>query len=247
MMQYILALAFTLFSLTSMPAVAGFRDGMDAYETGDFETAVAQWRPLAEEGDPWALYRLGRAYRHAEGVPRDYAQALVLMKKAAAQTANVDVYRRAVYALAYMTEYGHGVEADLEKAECLFRVSAENGYANGQYALAITLRDRKDPSFQSLDWLERAAAQGEPQSLSRLGLLKLWNPFAEPAEAYKYYYLAKRFGSTSSAEFIREAESSTDENELKALEEGRKRAGEWKIAIEQLPTPPIPLPQNCLP
>lgn len=248
MMQYILALAFTFFSLTATPADAGFRDGMDAYEAGDFETAVAQWRPLAEQGDPWALYRLGRAYRHAEGVPRDYARALVLMKRAAAQTANVDVYRRAVYALAYMTEYGHGVAPDLEKAECLYRVSAENGYANGQYALYLILLDKPDfLNPEAVDWAERAARQGDPNSLYERGRYMRMNPRRDKAFSYMYLILAAKFGNPFAQEDVAEIRSDPDPGVQVDFLKAMENALAWRATLETMPAKPVAAPIACLP
>ena len=36
--------------------------GVEAYEKGDFATALREWRPLAEQGDAMAQYNLGVMY-----------------------------------------------------------------------------------------------------------------------------------------------------------------------------------------
>ena len=54
------------------PAVADYDAGMAAYERGDFTTAMTEWRPLAEAGDPEAQYRVGGLYVFGEGTHRDY-------------------------------------------------------------------------------------------------------------------------------------------------------------------------------
>ena len=33
------------------PARADLQAGLDAYERGDYDTALKEWRPLAEQGD----------------------------------------------------------------------------------------------------------------------------------------------------------------------------------------------------
>ena len=40
------------------PAWADFQDGLHAYYRLDYRTALREWQPLAEEGDPEACYQL---------------------------------------------------------------------------------------------------------------------------------------------------------------------------------------------
>jgi hypothetical protein len=67
------------------PAWADFETGMDAYERGNYATAMSEWRPLAENGDAQAQLHLGMLYHQAQGVPQDYATARQWYEKAAAQ------------------------------------------------------------------------------------------------------------------------------------------------------------------
>jgi TPR repeat protein len=62
-----------------------FKDGEAAYQSGDYETAVRLWRPLADRGDAGAQSNLGEMYANGRGVPQDYAQAVVWFRKAADQ------------------------------------------------------------------------------------------------------------------------------------------------------------------
>ncbi len=41
---------------------ADFDKGVDAYKSGDFATALREWRPLAEQGHADAQYSLGLMY-----------------------------------------------------------------------------------------------------------------------------------------------------------------------------------------
>ncbi len=36
------------------PAWAGYQEGIDAYERGDYDTALKEFRPLAEQGHAWS-------------------------------------------------------------------------------------------------------------------------------------------------------------------------------------------------
>jgi len=85
--------------------------GMEAYDKGDYATALKEWRPLAEQGDAEAQYGLGVIYKHARGVPQDYEQALHWYSKAAEQG-----HASAQYNLGLMYELGQGRPEDYEKA-----------------------------------------------------------------------------------------------------------------------------------
>ena len=51
-----------------------FNKGVAAYESGDFATALREWRPLAEQGVADAQYNLGVMYDKGEGVHRTIRQ-----------------------------------------------------------------------------------------------------------------------------------------------------------------------------
>ena len=52
-----------------------FQKGLDAYEKGDYATALKEWTPLAEEGDSDAQVNLGYMYYYGEGVMEDIVYA----------------------------------------------------------------------------------------------------------------------------------------------------------------------------
>jgi|GEM_PF-3984488 len=220
---------------------------MTAYEAKDYPTALGQWLPLADGDDPRVHYWLGIAYRFGEGIPQDYAKALIHLKKAGSQTADGNIYRRALYSLGYMAEEGQGMKADMEKAECLYRTSAENGYANAQYALALQLRLKPGISSKSLDWIERAALQGNPLSLFRLGQLALWNPFKEQSEGYRLLVIAANRGSKDAIKLLDETSNSNDKETINALQKGRRQAPDWSPVEESIPKPLVPVPDDCWP
>jgi hypothetical protein len=61
------------------------QNARDAYNRGDYSTALKECQPLAEQGDANAQYNLGKLYYHGWGVAQDYAQARDWWRKAAAQ------------------------------------------------------------------------------------------------------------------------------------------------------------------
>ena len=46
----------------------GLLEGFNAYEGGDYATALREWKPLAEQGDASAQYSLGVMYKKGQGV-----------------------------------------------------------------------------------------------------------------------------------------------------------------------------------
>ena len=67
------------------PAWAGYIEGMAAFERGDYETALRELRPLAEQGDASAQFNLGFMYGTGQGVSQDYAEAARWFRLAAEQ------------------------------------------------------------------------------------------------------------------------------------------------------------------
>lgn len=95
------------------PAQARLADLLDAAEQ-DVE-AVAWYRKAAAQGDPAGEYGLGRMLAQGDGVQRDVAQGLALIRRAAAKD-----HHPAVDALARATRTGDlGVTRDLAEAQRL--------------------------------------------------------------------------------------------------------------------------------
>jgi uncharacterized protein len=64
---------------------AAFRDGLSAYNAGNYARALATWEPIARDGDAQAQAALGFMYYAGRGVPRDSARAARLFSLAAEQ------------------------------------------------------------------------------------------------------------------------------------------------------------------
>ncbi len=79
------------------------RTAAGAYERKDFATALAVWRPLAEQGNAEAETLLGAMYWSGEGVPRDHREAARLYLRAAQKG-----YARAQNDIGYMYGFGEG-------------------------------------------------------------------------------------------------------------------------------------------
>lgn len=80
-----LALPLLAASMLAAPAHADVKDGVDAWQAGNYAAAVAEWRPLALTGDADAQFNLGQAYKLGRGVPADLVQAEAWYRRAAKQ------------------------------------------------------------------------------------------------------------------------------------------------------------------
>ena len=121
------------FSFTSFPSWgADFATGKSAYYTGDFETAIREWTPLAESGMAEAQYRLGMIYDFGQGVPQDSKTAVKWYTLAAEQGV-----AGAQYLLALSYENGEGIYQDYKTAVEWYTLAAEQGHAGAQYNLGL--------------------------------------------------------------------------------------------------------------
>jgi TPR repeat protein len=139
-------------------------DGTARAETLDLNAV----RASADKGDANAEFKLGRAYYHGEGVPKDLTKAFGLYQKSA-QQGNM----KAENNLASMYRDGEGTPRDVAQATQWYQKAAEQGGALAQYNLAVILihqRKSRDPK-EAAQWFEKAANQGVPQAQLELGRL----------------------------------------------------------------------------
>jgi len=104
------------------PAWAGFEEGLAAYKSGDYETALREFRPLAEQGHAVAQYNLGVVYDEGRGVPQDDAEAVKWYRIAAEQG-----YALAQYNLGVMYYEGQGVSQDYVQTHMWYNLAAAQG------------------------------------------------------------------------------------------------------------------------
>ena len=102
-------------------AHAGFEEATQAYGAGDYATAMAEFKPLAEQGDAKSQYFVGFLHYRGYGVPKDDVAAASWFRKAAAQGDTLGAFY-----LGKMYEKGEGVEKDLIQAHLWLSVSAKN-------------------------------------------------------------------------------------------------------------------------
>ncbi|MAG25177.1 hypothetical protein CMI47_06320 [Candidatus Pacearchaeota archaeon] len=109
-----------------------YMKGWDAYQSGDFATALREFRPLAEQGLADAQCYLGAMYENGLGLPRDY-KAVIKWYTLAAEQENALAQNK----LGLMYQYGRGVPQDYKTAVKWYRLAAEQGNADAQYSLGL--------------------------------------------------------------------------------------------------------------
>ncbi len=158
---------------------AGYYEGFEAYTRGDFESAMKEWKKVAEPGfslfgsgipdDPEerqemadARYAIGLLYWNGKGVQQNYKAAAKWMKEAAALG-----HAEAQLKLGYMHINGQGVPRDTRAAEEWLAQSAKQGNMDAQYNLAVLyykgLTGEPDVA-KARYWFSKAAEQGDKVS-----------------------------------------------------------------------------------
>ena len=101
---------------------ADLQKAFAAYNSGDFATALREWRPLAKQGDASAQGNLGMMYDKGHGVPQDYKTAVKWYRLAGEQGVV-----GAQYNLGLMYYNGQGVIQDYVRAHMWWNIAASSG------------------------------------------------------------------------------------------------------------------------
>ena len=169
--------------MLAAPTWADYQAGVDAYERGEYETAMKEWRPLAEQGDASAQSNLGQMYRMGHGVPQDYQEAVHWYRLAAEQGLLPAHSHRG-----FMYSKGKGVAQDYQEAIRWYRLAAEQGSALAQYNLGVMYNNGeglpKDYVLAHM-WANLAAAQGNENAIKARDFLEKRMTPAQLAEAQR--------------------------------------------------------------
>ena len=142
--------------LVAAPACTNSKTGVDAYEKGDYATALKEFRPLAERGDARAQFRLGVMYTMGQGVPQDDKEAARWYRLAATQG-----YAAAQYNLGVMYFMGIGVPRDVVRAHLWYSLAAAPGHENARRARDIVAKKMTPAQITEAQRLARKWTPGE--------------------------------------------------------------------------------------
>ena len=165
------SLQVTLFALIMCILTVGlvsadYQAGVEAYERGDYETALQNLTPLAEEGNPKAQFHLGQMYARGDGVSQNDAEAAKLYKKAAEAGNTI-----AQFVLGLWYEKGRGVPKDKGEAVKWYYKAAQQGSDLARYKLSRmfpTSTDILQNDEEKTDLYRKAAEHDYPKHSFRL-------------------------------------------------------------------------------
>jgi len=130
--KLLVPLAFSMLFGSGIATAADFNKGWAAWLSGDFKTALAEWTPLAEQGDAAAQIELGLMYENGQGVLENDKTAVKWYTKAANQGSLSGQYN-----LGFMYSKGKGVPENDKTAVKWYTKAAEQGYFSAQGALGL--------------------------------------------------------------------------------------------------------------
>ena len=134
---HVLLMVSLLTCAGGMAIAQDYDAGLKAAQAGDFQTALKEWKPLADQGHAYAQYNLGLMYANGYGVPEDDAEAVRWYRLAADQG-----HAGAQYNLGVMYASGRGVVEDDAEAARWYRLAADQGHAYAQNSLGAMYAKR---------------------------------------------------------------------------------------------------------
>ena len=161
MIKFLLHILLLIGLMLFLPALgwADFEAGVDAYDRGDYETALKEWRPLAEQGDAEAQWMLSSMYfSGGKGVPENLGEGIRWLTLAAKNGHDIASFKLGMKYL-----IGKSVPQDYDEAVRWIRLCAERGSAICQTQLgAMYAGGHGVPQdyVLALMWLNLSAWQG---------------------------------------------------------------------------------------
>jgi cell division protein FtsN len=148
--------------LWALPSQATVKDGVDAWQAGNYAKAITEWRGPADQGDPDAQFNMGQAYKLGRGVPADAKLAQSWYQKAAQQG-----HEQAQANLGLILFQG----GDRQGAMPWIIMAAQHGEPRAQYVLGTAMFNG---DLVARDWprayalMTRAASTGLAQAATSL-------------------------------------------------------------------------------
>ncbi len=160
-----IALSTILILALAGAAVAETGMGIEAFKRGQYANALKELAEPAEEGDPEALYFLGRMHETGLGVEKDSAKAADFYRRGA--QAN---HAAAQYEYGNLLVLGEGVKQDIPEALKWMYIAAQQGHegakdSTGRFAKFLGRRQVLEARIAASAW--RRAQRTETESQTR--------------------------------------------------------------------------------
>ena len=155
---------------------ANLNDGEKFFAKQNYEKALAEFKPLAEQGNAKAQFNLAVMYYNGYGVKQNYKQAIKWWEKAAKQ-GNADAQNN----LGTIYYNGYGVKQNYKKAIKWYELSAERGDVNAQIILAVMYYKGYGMFFKNyikaIYWMNLARKNKELPKDVLSKLEEIWNKY----------------------------------------------------------------------
>lgn len=184
-MKKILCLFCICFSFHASSS-AGLKEGMDAYSSGNYEVAIVELTPYANQGVVDAQVNLSLIYASGEGIPKDEVKALFWARKAAEQGSSDAQFMLSIF---YRAGTGTAKDTKAQLLWCLKAAENGNGLAQTRLVYMYSMGDDAPKNDEkALYWLRKAGAQSiHPES----ALINLAMIYIRPGKrrnlAYAYF------------------------------------------------------------
>lgn len=223
--------------LLASPALADFDAGVAAYQAGNIDTAVEEWKAASDAGNETASYLLGHLYKTGNGVTQSDRLAIpYFLRSAQAGNPNAQVEMALIY---FHGSDEADVDRDYQEAARWFDQAALQRNAEAQYYLGLMHRQglgmNRDRT-EGLRWFMLSANKAfVPTFLELASIYAKGDGVAEnPAKAAMYLDLARRFVDPQLASVVNE-----DADKLARYINGDERsaglleAEQWMRAYQQ--------------
>lgn len=228
--KILVACLFLLNSEFVLAQGTSLEQGVYELNRGEFQQAIAQFKPLVEQGYAPAQYQMAIIYQNGYGVGKDGMKALELFELAAKQN-NPD----AQFELALIYTEGKLVKKNLKHAFELTRKAANKDLASAQFNLAVMYANGegvKQDIFKASRWYKTAANQNYALAQYNLALL-----YSEGKGVEKSTEMSYVWNTIASWNGYPNAEKSRlmDERDLskKKIENGREKANQIYQKIKE--------------
>jgi TPR repeat protein len=228
-------------ALTTVPSFAGLSEGHRAFARGDYEEALRELLPVAEQ-DLIAAYYVGLIHFDGLGVARNPQSGAAWLMRSAEQG-----HTGAQLALALAYERGEGVEQDYRLAARWMLAAAEGGNADAQYYLGLYYREGQgvvQNDERAYEWIQRSVDYGVSHESFRDALMYLGSAAEwgrgiryDLVPAYTWFALAASY-SIDDVRIHDEAGRAMEVLALRMsggeLAEARRQADAWKEEKEAM-------------
>ncbi|MDZ4164863.1 MAG: tetratricopeptide repeat protein [Smithellaceae bacterium] len=161
--------------------------GFKVFQSDDYKAALREITPLADQGEPESLFRLGSLYHEGNGAPQNHAEAVRLFKEAAGRG---HLFSQLNLGIIY-AEGRPGVANDPVQSWMWFAFAAAQGYPE-----AREFRDDLALKMTNAQLVEaqRLVREFKPETTlsaafrELLGLAERGNPDAQLKTGVAYYY-----------------------------------------------------------